>query len=64
MPTGWKTSGRWAGKASDRGVLMLFAVKDHKRRIEIGYGLEGILPDGKVGDIGREMVPYLRGRGL
>ena len=26
----------------------------------MGYGLEGILPDGKVGDIGREMVPDLR----
>jgi uncharacterized protein len=47
-------------KGSDRGVLVLLAVDDHKRRIEVGYGLEGILPDGKVGDIGREMVPYLR----
>ena len=47
-------------KGSDRGVLVLLAVNDHKRRIEVGYGLEGILPDGKVGDIGREMVPYLR----
>jgi uncharacterized protein len=35
-------------------------VDDHKYRIEPGYGLEGILPDGKVGDIGRGMVPYLR----
>jgi uncharacterized protein len=43
-----------------RGVLILLAVDDHKRRIDVGYGLEGILPDGKVGDIGREMVPYLR----
>ena len=39
---------------------MLLAVDDHKYRIEVGYGLEGILPDGKVGDIGREMVPDLR----
>jgi uncharacterized protein len=43
-----------------RGVLLLLAVDDHKRRIDVGYGLEGILPDGKVGDIGREMVPDLR----
>lgn len=43
-----------------RGVLIFLAVDDHKRRIDVGYGLEGILPDGKVGDIGREMVPYLR----
>jgi uncharacterized protein len=47
-------------KGSERGVLVLLAVDDHKRRIEVGYGLEGILPDGKVGDIGREMVPDLR----
>jgi uncharacterized protein len=47
-------------KGSDRGVLVLLAVADHKYRIEVGYGLEGVLPDGKVGDIGREMVPDLR----
>lgn len=47
-------------KGSDRGVLILLAVNDHKRRIDVGYGLEPILPDGKVGDIGREMVPDLR----
>lgn len=47
-------------KGSDRGLLVFLAVNDHKYRIEPGYGLEGILPDGKVGDIGREMVPYLR----
>jgi uncharacterized protein len=47
-------------KGSDRGVLLLLAVDDHKRRIDVGYGLESILPDGKVGDIGREMVPDLR----
>ena len=49
-------------KGSDRGVLVLLAVDDHKYRIEVGYGLEGILPDGKVGDIGRLMVPYLRAK--
>ena len=47
-------------KGSDRGALVLLAVADHKYRIEVGYGLEGILPDGKVGDIGRDMVPYLK----
>jgi uncharacterized protein len=47
-------------KGSDRGVLILLAVRDHQRRIEVGYGLEGILPDAKLGDIGREMVPDLR----
>jgi uncharacterized protein len=47
-------------KGSDKGVLVFLAVNDHKYRIEVGYGLEGILPDGKLGDIGREMVPDLR----
>jgi uncharacterized protein len=47
-------------KGTDRGLLLIFAPADRKYRIEVGYGLEGILPDGRVGDIGRQMVPYLR----
>lgn len=47
-------------KNSDRGVLLVFAIQDRKRRIEVGYGLEGVLNDAKVGDIGRAMVPQLR----
>lgn len=49
-------------KGSDRGVLVLLAIEDRKRRIDVGYGLEGILNDAKLGDIGRDMVPYLRAR--
>ena len=47
-------------KASNRGVMILLSVNDHQYRIEVGYGLEGILPDGRVGGFGREAVPYLR----
>ena len=47
-------------KGSDRGVLVLLAVDDRKYRIDVGYGLEGILNDAKVGDIGRSMIPNLR----
>ena len=47
-------------KGTDKGVLVLLAVDDHKYRIDVGYGLEGILTDGKLGDIGRGMIPYLR----
>jgi uncharacterized protein len=47
-------------KATNRGVLILLAVKDRRYRIEVGYGLEPILPDGKVGGFGREAVPLLR----
>src|ERR1700716_2988673 len=48
-------------KGQDRGVLILLATKDHKYWITVGYGLEPILPDGKVGGFGREAVPLLRG---
>ncbi len=56
LETKWKM-GR---KGSDRGVLILLAINDRQRRIEVGYGLEGILNDAKLGDIGRAMVPDLR----
>lgn len=47
-------------KSGDRGVLILLAVRDRKYWVEVGYGLEPILPDGKVGGFGREIVPLLR----
>ena len=47
-------------KPDDRGVLILLAPSDHKYWVEVGYGLEPILPDGKVGGFGREIVPLLR----
>ena len=47
-------------KKENRGVLILLAVDDHRYWTTVGYGLEGILPDGKTGGIGREAVPYLR----
>jgi len=47
-------------KQQARGVLILVAPNDRAYRIEVGYGLEPILPDGKVGGFGREAVPYLQ----
>src|SRR5271155_6030484 len=47
-------------KGKDRGVLVLIATADRKYKIQVGYGLEPILPDGKVGGFGREAVPLLR----
>src|SRR5271169_3597664 len=44
-------------KQKSRGVMILLATGDHKYRFEVGYGLEPILPDGKVGGFGREAVP-------
>ena len=47
-------------KGTDHGVLILYAIRDHKARIEVGYGLEPILPDGKVGGFQREAIPLMR----
>jgi uncharacterized protein len=47
-------------KADNRGLLILLAISDRKYRVEVGYGLEPILPNRKVGAFGREMVPILR----
>ena len=48
-------------KGKDNGVLFLVAFKDRKYRIEVGYGLEGVLPDSLVGSLGRKLlVPYFR----
>ena len=38
-------------KDRDNGLLFLWSTGDRKVRVEVGYGLEGILPDGKVGAI-------------
>jgi uncharacterized protein len=47
-------------KSTNRGVLILYAIDDHRARIEVGYGLEPILPDGKVGGFQREAIPLMR----
>lgn len=48
-------------KGKDNGVLVLFAIRERRWRIETGYGVESILPDGLCGEIGRNyMVPYLK----
>jgi uncharacterized protein len=47
-------------KSTDHGVLILYAIDDHRARIEVGYGLESILPDGKVGGFQREAIPLMR----
>ncbi|NQY74038.1 MAG: TPM domain-containing protein, partial [Candidatus Margulisbacteria bacterium] len=35
-------------KGEDNGILFLIAIKEKKMRIEVGYGLEHIIPDGKA----------------
>ncbi|HNJ04651.1 MAG TPA: YgcG family protein [Leptospiraceae bacterium] len=48
-------------KGVDDGVLLIVAKEDRKLRIEVGYGLEGVLPDAKAKDIIDEViVPYFK----
>src|SRR5512145_894663 len=48
-------------KGEDKGVLIFLAIKERKIRIETGYGVEGILPDGLVGEIrDKYVVPHLK----
>jgi len=56
-------------KGEDKGALIFLAVKERRIRIETGYGVEGILPDGLVGEIlDSYAVPFLKrgeyGKGL
>jgi len=48
-------------KGEDRGVLIFVTVKERKMRIETGYGMEGLIPDGLAGEIRDQyIVPFLR----
>jgi len=38
-------------KGKDNGVLVLLAMKERRIEIEVGYGLEGVLPDALAGQI-------------
>jgi len=48
-------------KKEDTGVLILVAMKERKIRIEVGYGLEGVITDGLAGEIiDRSILPLLK----
>jgi uncharacterized protein len=47
-------------KGKDEGIMLLLAVEDHRDRVEVGYGLEPILPDGFDGSILRGIQPLLK----
>jgi len=52
---------RLGQKGTNNGVLMVVAVQERKVRIEVGYGLEGNLPDALCGRIIRnDIVPYFK----
>jgi uncharacterized protein len=54
----FRTYQSWAigQKGKDNGVLMMAFIKDRKIRIEVGYGLEGALPDSVAASIIREVI--------
>ncbi|ADK83541.1 protein of unknown function DUF477 [Desulfarculus baarsii DSM 2075] len=48
-------------KGKDEGLLFLVAVKDRRLRIEVGYGLEGLIPDAIAARIrDQAMRPHLK----
>src|SRR5580704_9871378 len=47
-------------KGTDEGLLVLLAIKDHKNRVEVGYGLEPIITDADAGSVRRGIRPILR----
>ena len=48
-----------AGK--DNGVMLLIAVEEREMRIEVGYDLEGAIPDGMAGSVRDQYIlPYFK----
>jgi uncharacterized protein len=65
----FENQGRGIGeRGKDNGVLIVLAVDDRQMGIEVGYGLEGAIPDGYAGQIRDMMRSDFRagayGRGL
>ncbi|MCS7025487.1 MAG: TPM domain-containing protein [Bryobacteraceae bacterium] len=55
---------RWGigQKGQNEGLLLLLVPNDRRMRLEVGYGLEGAIPDGFSGSLLRSMRPLLRER--
>jgi len=54
---------RWGiGKADqDNGILILLVMDTRRIEVETGYGIEGLLPDGKIGAIlDAQVIPHFR----
>jgi uncharacterized protein len=47
-------------KATNRGILLLLVTQDHRGRIEVGLGLEGVVTDSMSGRIGRGLRPSIQ----
>lgn len=53
---------RWGigGKDEHKGLLVLLSMKDRDLCMEVGYGLEAVITDGRAGECLDKMVPYFR----
>ncbi len=54
---------RWGigKKGQDNGLLILLSLGDRRIEVETGYGIEGVLPDGRVGEVlDRRVIPHFR----
>jgi uncharacterized protein len=53
---------RWGvgKKGKDQGVMLMLVPRDRRMRLEVGYGLEPIMPDGYAGTLLRQLRPLLR----
>lgn len=47
-------------KKTNHGILLLLATQDHRGRIEVGLGLEGVVTDSIAGRIGRGLRPAIQ----
>lgn len=47
-------------KDKDNGILLLISMEDRKFKIEVGYGLEGAIPDMKANQILNDLTPYFK----
>ena len=50
------TKNKIGTKKFDNGILLLIAKKDKELRIEVGYGLEGVVPDAIASSIIRNVI--------
>ena len=55
----FRVAEEWAigDKEKDNGILLLIAIKDRKFYMQVGEGLEGVLPDAKVGQLINNILP-------
>lgn len=47
-------------ESKNNGLLLLIARDEHKFRLEVGYGLEGAIPDTAAAEIINTMTPYFK----